>query len=229
MKELEDAIVGSFRKMCSDGVLTKIVNDAVQKTVKDVIESSIRSFGPFGKALEAAVAEALQFDPSKFGLPEYNNIILDIVRKNYESILSKQGAELIQRQLEELMAKAPAEITVSQLVKDFKEWAVESLNAEPGSSIKFECDSDSTVSRYRSIKLKIKSAKYSSDNKEFSIGINDDDEVYYVWVWNKKLSDGMFVGTLYGFERDLFRMYLRKTKIIFDTTDPDTYISDGSD
>jgi hypothetical protein len=84
MQEIEDAVIAAFRGMVSSGKLNQIIKKKIGETVEGVIDSALRSYSDFDKALSTAVQGALHIDADKLALPGYNEIILQIVRKKLE-------------------------------------------------------------------------------------------------------------------------------------------------
>ena len=82
----------------------------------------MRSYSDFGKALKEHVKEALNVDFRNLNLPSYNAVILEAIRKHLDGQMTVTGRQQLIEGMERLLgSEAPKEITLSQLVEDYKE------------------------------------------------------------------------------------------------------------
>ncbi|WP_198364066.1 hypothetical protein [Burkholderia ubonensis] len=79
----------------------------------------LRSDSDFGKQLSEHVKKAVQVDFSNLGIPGYNDLILKIILQRVDASLNEQIEKHVTSQLDELLAPAPEEIKLSELVADF--------------------------------------------------------------------------------------------------------------
>jgi len=85
--ELEKVVQEEFNKIVENGTVQKIIADNLEKTIKDIISNSVRSYSDFGKSLEAVVSKALDVDMSRLQLLEYNTIVTTIIREELDKSL----------------------------------------------------------------------------------------------------------------------------------------------
>ncbi|TWA71871.1 hypothetical protein FBZ84_101137 [Azospirillum baldaniorum] len=223
MQQFEDAVTAAVRSMSESGAIQKIIEAKVGETVERVIGDAVRPYSDFGKALEKAVEGALKIDASQLGLAGYNHAVLEIVRRKLESAVMTAGAKQIEADLDRLLSgPVPAEISLSKLVDDFKEWARDDAHGD-------DYDSHVTVIvepiKYSSRWIYFdKGAEKSWYDCAFSLLVREDGTLSSARIGrNKDVTNTLFLGELAGFERTLFQMHTAKTRIVVDTEEPDTW------
>ncbi|MEK6319995.1 MAG: hypothetical protein V4807_36805, partial [Burkholderia gladioli] len=119
MKELEQAVAHAFSNIVSSGVIERAIEEKLATTITSIIDDSLRPYSAFGKQLGEQVKAALQVDLTKLGLPGYNDFILKVVRAKVSALTENAIAQQVEAQLTTLLAPAPAEIRLSELVAQF--------------------------------------------------------------------------------------------------------------
>lgn len=217
--ELEAAVTSAFRNMVDSGAIQAIIEKKLSETVDSILSDSLRSYSEFGKKLRASVESALNVDLSDLGLPGYNEMVLEVVRRKISERLFITGKEKIERDMEELLgSSAPAEITLSKLVEDFIDFVKEDTREEYGRvtvivdplskhgyrHIYFDNDGDKE--------------KYSCRHR---IMLDNEGVPFSVRIDGLEVGKALFSGRMTGFEKTLFQMYATKAKIIVDDEEPD--------
>jgi len=228
MNSLQEMINTSLVELFDSGKAKEIVDGYVEKMVKDVVSSATRPYSEFGKTLEAKLAEHLQVDFGKLDFPAYNHLVTQVVQRSLRHTLQDDAAKQLEVDLTEMLAgETPKEVTLSQLVEQLKEWAREEAYVALGAE---------------AVTVTIEKTKYDSwwlhldpeANKEkyqcrFRLHMNMDGTLHSASIGSRDLKTGLFLGSLYGFERTIFRMYTAKTRLIIDTEDPDIYQPEGGE
>lgn len=131
MKELNELTAQKMTELCTNGTLESMIEDSLTKMLKDQVESSIRSYSDFGKAIGEKINASINASLSHVSLPEYNHFIKDLVLSTYNDSLKKQAQAQIIDVISDKLETVPAEInfeTLSEKVKDY--WANESEGKE---------------------------------------------------------------------------------------------------
>ena len=216
MKELETAIVAAFATMTKTGAIQQIIEKEIERTVGDILHSSLNSYSGFGKQLEKVINDSLNVDMEQLGITGYNYTILNIIKSKLDSSIEVIGRAQIEKDLEELLQCPPKEIKLSQLVEQLKNNYDE---------IHDECTcivSTSTPDGWGRIYLH----KQSSVNRrdcEYVLAYTADGEIYNISIDGRDPSKRIFCGPFYGFERTLFQMYAAKTRLIIDEDEVNIY------
>jgi hypothetical protein len=214
MKQFEDVVLQSIRHLSESGKLETMIQTKIEKTVEDIVENALRSYSEFGRNLEKAIQETLKVDLSQLGLPGYNNIVLGIVQRKLGALIETMGAQQLEKDLENLLGtSAPEVIKLSELVEKFKEWVRSDNEA---------CDDAVTAilekSQYRSYWLYLdKDSNTTKYSCAIQLGIGEDGKLFSVTLRGTDVKKDLFMGNLYGFERDMFFMHAAKTRVIVDT------------
>ncbi|RDU99187.1 hypothetical protein [Trinickia dinghuensis] len=221
MEQLQQAVANSFAKIVESGAIEQAIDIQLSKTVKTVIDEELRAYGSFGEQLKEHVKKALEVNFDNLGLPGYNDLILKIVRQQVDAHANNAIAAQIEAQLGRLLEPAPAQITLSELVKSFIESNVE----------EYECSCAHGPSR---ITLQIEPTQYGSrwvrldkepgkDKYECAISFLvtvDNGRISALRIGRQEVAKTLFVG-LYGFERKLFQMYAAGTRLVVDAEEYD--------
>lgn len=101
MQELNEIATLKIKTMIEDGSIKELIHKNIESTMADVIKSSLKSYGEFGKALEESVKEAMCISGRNISLPEYNKYILQVVNDQFTNILEATAVD----QLKELIAE----------------------------------------------------------------------------------------------------------------------------
>ncbi|MBU2708955.1 hypothetical protein KCM76_23370 [Zooshikella marina] len=222
MKEMETAVVNAFNNLADTGVINEIITSSVERCVKSIIEDCLRPYSDFGDHLKETIKNTLNINIENLCLGGYNDFILKVIKAKLDATVFEEGRKQIESNLEELLAPAPKEIKFSELIEDFKKFAIDkevelddriTLNICKLSSLSFiYFDEESGKSDYQC---------------KFQITINEKDHtINSIEIDGDKYREKLFIGKLYDFERDLFQLYAAGTKLIPDFDEVDPYYPD---
>jgi len=225
MQDMTNAVAAAFQNIVASGAIEKAIEENITKTVSSAIKQQLESYSDFGKKLSDHVKSALQVNFDDLGLSGYNDLILKIVRAQVDAHVGSVLAKQVEEQMAKLLQPAPAEIKLSELIKDFIE-----RNKPDGC----ECDGSDQItlhieeSRYGSRWIGLDKAEGKSEYQcEIRFAVNErDGGIFGLRFDGKEADKTFFVGPIYGFERSLFQMYAAGTKLIVDgdcVDDFDTY------
>lgn len=231
-KVLHDA-VGA---VIASGKIEATINAAVEKAVLDAVQSELRTYSDFGKAVSEAVNAAVKVD--RLSLPEYNAILLDALSHHVDATMRAAAADSIKNLASDLLRTPPAEIKLSELVEEYKKHLVEDRHSGAyGEHI--TCDVEITKSDlvgkpWRSAWISLhptkpessrysSTSRYSSDVRIMVSGYEGELSVSSIWLAGAEAkAPGLFIGNGYGFERTLFQLWANKTLFVLDEGAVDT-------
>jgi hypothetical protein len=224
MNELKAAIASAFDKIVASGAIEQAIEKQLTETISRVICDQLRSYSDIGKVIEAQVEKSLEV--GKMDLPSYADLIGKIVRRQVEAGMQNEATRQLEQNIAELLAPAPAEITLEQLIKDFIESRVEDDDSIRGDDFTLIIEhSDGSTAGYKHVYIDpdARTTRYSC---AIQIDVTPAGEVYGLKIGGRDLKDQLFVGKLYGFERKLFQLFTAKSKLVVpddaDVTDYDT-------
>lgn len=213
--DLAKSIHAAVDKIVASGKIEEAIEALIEKCLVTVLSDQLRSYSDFGKHVEEAVKQSLDFDPEKLDLPSYNEQILKIVRSKIQHMTRASIEKQVAEQLEQLLEPAPETITLSKLVESFIEYVKERRRYDcvchDSDEISFHFSDDH---EFRYLRLDESPGKDAYQCK-ISMGI------YKGKIFSLKLGgvdcDGdLFSGPFYRFERLLFQCKAAKTEIVFD-------------
>ncbi len=207
--------------MADSGALEKIIAEKIEKTIRDILDESLKSWSPFGKALKEHIAAELRIDLTNLGIGGYNDIVIGIVKRKLEQAIDSDWKTKLEESIEHMLRDAPAEMKVSEILE----------------AIRDDHDDDAEDEKWEVATCIVETTKYQSrwlyfdpapqDEKyrcRYRVLVSGDGTSASTWVDGKE-NERLLTGCLHGFERLLFRLRASGTKIIFDL-DPGRHSSE---
>jgi translation elongation factor EF-G len=112
MKELNQIVTEKTALMINDGTIENMISERLESTIKDSIESAMRSYSDFGKAITEKIEASIQNAARKVEIPEYNQFIKQVVMDKFSQVLEENAvshlAELIEKALPPISKEAKA-------------------------------------------------------------------------------------------------------------------------
>jgi hypothetical protein len=220
MTDITAAVATALGKIVDSGKIEAAIEKQIEGTIEELIHNQLRPYSDFGKQLEQQLKAALDIKLDGLGVGGYNAIVLDIINRKLGPMIEQMGGKDIERQLSKLLAPAPAEKKLSELIEDFKEYLRTSAlrHAEQqarADSIAVHIEKQGS---YRPNWIVNLDAKPDQDNYrcEFCFQVSDDGEIYGLRFARRDTREHIFVGGFYGFERTLFQLHVCKTKLVMD-------------
>lgn len=213
MQELQNAVSTAFANIVASGAIEKAIQEQLGKTVDSLIKEQLREYGDFGKALKEHVAKAMQVNFADLDLPSYNHFILSVIRKQADAALAGDIAKKLEADMAKLLQDAPAEITLEQLIEDFRDEFKEKYGEPRYGNFTLYVRESEGVSGYWHIAMDPdeRASEYSC---KFRLAVAGDGRVYSMQIGDMDVKKSLFTLHLSGFERQLFRMYAAGTKVI---------------
>jgi len=219
--DIEKVVAEEFAKIVETDFIRDQIKEQLEKTVKESIINSIRSYSDFGKELDKKVKEALKLGSMDISLPEYNQFVCTWVMEIVNRQIVDIGKAQIEANLKEFFQPLEkSEWKISEIIEKFKKGMEDdgesgeiTFIAEPSNSCKgyvhYYFDSDSGKERYRC---------------EYQLDINENG-VYAAKIKDEKTEE-MKMPTLFGFDSFMFQLFATKAKIIDDSDSVETGYGD---
>lgn len=216
--DMAGAARAAMAKLVVSGKIEQMIEAQLTKTIADLIGEQMRSYSDFGKALAGHIKQAIAFDPDRSSLTEYNATVAHIVNRKLSEQLAL-GAEHIGKVMDQILETPPAEIKLSQLVEDFKVWAVEDHRFERGQehvTVKLE-----PKSQYGSrwLRMDPRATVRSEYDCMFTCLVTEAGTIGALRFEGRDPKKDVFLGGYYGFERTLFQLHARASKLVIDEFD----------
>ena len=212
MDDLKSAVSTAFSNVVASGAIEQAIEKQLASTISSLIQNEMREYSDFGKAIKDRVQQAVCVNLDRMDLPTYNDLILQIIRRQVDGVMHSEAAKQIEANMAKLLERAPTSITLEKLVDDFIESHKED-RAGQDFTLLVERKYGSTY-----VCFDVESGK-SEYQCAFRLGIDPDGHVYHLAFGGKEVSKSLFMGPFYGFERALFQMYAAKTKLIVEADD----------
>lgn len=218
MKELKQAVSDAFDKIVASGTIEQAIEKKLTETITSAIDEQLRSYSDFGKTIKDQVSKALAVDLSVAGLPTYGHLVTEIIRRRVDASLQGEFAAQLEKDIAELLAPAPAEITLEALIEEFIK---EHEDGREGEKFTLLIENEGRGFAYVALDKEEGTDKYSCD---YRIGVHDG-KVYTLNFGRQDVQKALFVGPLGGFEKLLFQLFSAKSKLVI-PADVDTYSHD---
>ncbi len=226
MQELNKLVNTITQEMISSGQVEKMVRENIEKAISTSVNSLFREYSDFHKQLTDGLKTAIQFDYSKISIPEYNVIILDLIKAVTVKHMKQAAETTFLADLEKHLKPAPETVTVQEIIDIFKEeWKEDQYCGCGAEKIEVELEESS----YGWHDLKIWKEKFNStfssrpNSPDIDLMINKDGVIGRI-----RGAKDNFGTSNYGAEAKLFQMYACKTIVsdisTCDANDLDTYL-----
>lgn len=217
MKELEEQVVKAFRTMVESGQLEKSIQEKVARTVNEVLDESLKSWSPFGKALKEHVATQLNVDFRALGLGGYNDLVLSVIRSKLDSLIDATWKADLEKGMEDLLRGGPSEIKLSELMAELKETYSYDASQKGWEHATCIVESKEGISSLRWVHFDPE-PQTQTYRCRFRMLVHADGTSPSVSVEGKEIQSDL-LDRCHGFTRTLFQLRTAKTKIIFDLHD----------
>jgi len=214
--DIEQTVSETMTELVDSGFVKNTIKAQLEKAIKEVVGDVMRSYGDFGKALEARMKEALGVDFKSIELPNYNQLVANWVREIVDTTLVAEGKKQIEANLAVFFK--PLEKTewrFSEIIEKFKQGLYEDGESGDITLHHSEGHGDSYVDFYFDAEEGCK--KYNCD---YTLRVNEGG------VWAAKIkgseADRMKTPCLFGFDSFIFQLFAMKAKVIDDFDDVGT-------
>lgn len=242
MKDFSNAVNTAMQAMIDSGKVEEIIKAKLEKTVESAIDDALRSYSDFGKGLTKHIESSLKVDFSNCNLQEYGQTVLKMVEGLVNKHVQESAQAKLLDQLNKLFDTPPAQITLQQLLDDYKEGEEDEAQRDGHEKCGFVIETDNYG--FISIGFNPSSEKdnyssYSSDKKrvdkvrdcEIQLHLSKKDKqdgVYELrWIsfggYKPETTHNFMPTSLHGIARRLYQMYSAGTVVTIDSLDTYDY------
>lgn len=232
MKTLMNA---SLDKLIESGKIETMMDERLEKTLKEILDSLLSSYSDFGKAIKEALAEKLKVDFSSVSLAEYNTLMLNKFRELATTNVLIAGNARLEAEMQKLLAPLEKNRwTVTEIVEEFKKHRFDGDSEDDRITVILERDGsfghiyldESRKKRSGGLSLSVSSDrdKYSC---QFRLGFRveketpDEGKLYTIKDGDTELKDLRNKASIYGFSNFMFKLYAQGCTIVDDHPDED--------
>lgn len=205
------------------GALEQALGKYADKLIDSCAEDVLRSYGDVGKAIKEALAKAITphlEDLADF--PPYHDFVAKRLRMAATNFYDQRLAEVLDKELTEIMSEMPQEITLSWVLDSVRQSIVAHSEGEHlGDEMTLIIEGSS----YGYLHIYIgKEADMDKYRCEYQLNIDKEGCIYSMKLDGDDLKNKKCVGPFYAAERKLMAAYTMKAKVILDYgNDPDRY------
>lgn len=147
MKELSEVVSAKINEMIETGKVEEMIADKLEETIKESVNSAMRSYSDFGKAITDKISESIQTAGRDIKIPSYNRFIADVVTEKFTQVLEENAASHLAEVIEESIPAIKKEAKASDLISYIQErWSDEAReNDRDTLEIESEENSDGTA------------------------------------------------------------------------------------
>jgi hypothetical protein len=172
MKELNEIVINKTSEMINDGTVESLITERLEKTIAESIDSAMKSYGEFGKAITQKIKSSIQCAGQDIILPEYNQFIKKVVEDKFAQVLEKNAVPHLTELIEDVIKPVKKEAKISELLNKIEELWGDIAREEGNDCINIETEE------------------------------NDDGTALYVSLQNPEWDDETIKVTFYSFKRD---------------------------
>lgn len=218
MDQLKNAVTVAFDNIVASGAIEAAIQEQIGKAVTGAIKDQISGYNSdFSKKINERVKALIDVNLDEIDLPSYRQLIADIIKKRVGAVMTTEFTEKLDKDIGELLQPAPAEITLENLLEEFKASKKGAHNAYELSGNRFTLiiERNERLDGYMDVYLDEEphKEKYSCD---IHFRIKDAGEVWGLKLNGDDLKSKIFVGPMFNFEKRLFQMYTAKTRLIIE-------------
>lgn len=204
------------------GALEQALGKYADKLIDSCAEDVLRSYGDVGKAIKEALAKAITphlEDLADF--PAYHDFVAKRLRMAATNFYDQRLAEVLDKELAEIMDEMPQEITLSWVIDAVRQSITcHSEGEHMGELMTLIFDTSYGTTR-------IYIGKESGMDKyqcEYHIAIDKEGHIYSMKIDGDDLNNKKCVGPFFRAERKLMAAYAMKAKVTLDEGEyPDNY------
>lgn len=209
MEALKQAVAAAFDNVVASGAIEQAIEKQISETITKVVEEQFRSYSDFGKSIKDLVGRAVNLNLDEIDMPTYGDLVLKIIRRQLDVQMHGEFAKRLEADMAVLLAPGPTEISLEQIVESFVNSYKEEYGTDrSGQEFTLLYENDSTFT-YLYLDKDEDVGKWQCD---YRIGIHKG-EVFSLSLGGNDVKDKLFIGGLRDFEKMIFQMHTRKTKV----------------
>lgn len=219
MIDLNKIVNDSMVQIENEGFVEKVVKEKLEKTIKDIVDDTFRSYSDFGKNLEKHIQEKLNINLKNLNIDGYNTLVLAAVQEKLDLAFKIQGIEKIKSAMDEMLKDVMEEYKLSELIEELKREDYrdeDEYNYDDQITLGIEVDGS-----FKYIWMD-KEANKSKYDCEYRISFYKD-EISHITIKDEKITKNNIMAGFYGLGDTLFKIYASGAKIVLDQGDDAEY------
>lgn len=232
--DLEKIIHKELHEIIESGIIEKKIKEVLTESIENTIESAMRSYSDFGKALEKKFSEAFNADLKSITIPEYGSKMLSYITDELDNHLKNETEKVLKERINEFFKPLEKnEYTVSEIVEMYKDsiehnYTDDYDNIPESHEFTAFIDKSSTINDTYFDLMLDPEPDQSRYNCEYKIRIEEKKGIWHIDAGGHDLHKTK-TQILDRFERALFMMFSQKIKIINDEDNINNYIASSFD
>lgn len=216
MIDLNKIVNDSMEQIESEGFVEKVVKEKLEKTIKDIVDDTFRSYSDFGKNLEKHIQENLNVNLGNLNIDGYNTLVLAVVQEKLDLAIKVQGVEKIKSAMDEMLKDVKKEYKLSELIEKLKgEDYREEYEYDEDDQVTLIIDKSYSLT-YISLDKKEDKSEYSC---EYRLAVDKDGKIYSLKIEDKEIARNNIMAGFHGLGNTLFKIYASGAKIVLDQGD----------
>lgn len=209
-----DIISSAVAATLTPEFVEKQVTNRVEKLITDIIDSSMRQYGDFGKQIEAAVKSALEIRELK--LPSYGALVTAVLEREVKAHAGALIDARLTEDMRELLSIAPAEIKLSKIAEDMLEALTGDDGDRWGKVITVIVSDTEYSSRWIYLDDKEHHPERDKYKCKYRLLLNKAGAISCAYLEDKKLDDIHAIGRAWGLGDKIRAWYAAGTVIVLD-------------
>lgn len=204
-----------LQQRIQSGALEQALGKYADKLIDDCAQDVLRSYGDVGKAVKDALTKAImpQID-SIADFPCYHDFVTKRLRMAATEFYDQRLAEVLDKEIQEIMNELPEEITLSWLI-DVVRKSITQYGEGDHVDEEMTLIIEESSYGYRHIHIG-KEAGMDKYRCEYQIDIDKEGCIYSMKIDEGDVKRKKCVGPFYGAERKLMAAYAMKSKVNLD-------------
>jgi hypothetical protein len=222
--DLEQVVQQQMKSIVASGKIEKLIGETLEKTIKSIIDDSLRQYSPFGKDLQKKLDASFRLGDCS--IPEYNAVMCGWITETLNRHINNEALKnQVLPQIEELFKPYDKkEIKVSEIVEKFKESVVLPENKN---RVYFELTRSTHGDGWFDLYLDEDESKKSKYDCAYQIRCKKDG-IWHVAIEGVSVTD-MRYPHFVGFDKFIFQLMTCKVVVINDEDKVDTELDGEED
>jgi hypothetical protein len=120
--DLQSKVNDTFAELVGEGYVDKIVKESLQKTIKDIVDKSLRNYSDFGQQLEKYINDGMVLNLKQLSLDHYNDVVLRVVQQELDGTVLESAQVAIRQRVQNVLGMLEKkEWKLSEIVAKLKE------------------------------------------------------------------------------------------------------------
>lgn len=222
---IQEQVQNSLNDIVLSGKIEELISSKIEKTIDDILSSSLREYSDFGKKLKEVVDSSLQINLDKVSALGYQKIVMDIVNEKLKQAVMDNISAPLEKVLSEIIAPFERRTyKISEIIEKYKEHEWDSSD-DDDIEISFHIETSDWGNTSVSFDKNPDKERY---NCKYQLNLNKGDN--HIWMFNIKgyrpQTGDLRSASIHGaFDHFIFNLYASQCPIELDENSVETYWS----